>query len=214
MPYPKDHKAKTRERILEAARVLFNRRGYDRVTIDQVMAEANLTRGGFYAHFSSKEELFADAMIGFLEGRGARWRAEEKVDPTACQLVMAQRMVDAYLSRRHLADRDGQCPLIAYATDVANAGPRVRDSYRHLVEAMVWLFEMNLEGDPAARRSQALSLTALCVGGMILARAIPETRIAQEVLDAAHAAATGIWNRPAAVAQAGPSTGQWPREEA
>lgn len=45
MPYPKDHKAKTRERILEAARVLFNRHGYDRVTIDQIMAAANLTRG-------------------------------------------------------------------------------------------------------------------------------------------------------------------------
>ena len=42
MPYPKDHKAKTRERILEAARVLFNRHGYDRVTIDQIMAAANL----------------------------------------------------------------------------------------------------------------------------------------------------------------------------
>ncbi len=205
MPYSKEHTAKTRERVLEAARVLFNRHGYDRVTIDKVMAEANLTRGGFYAHFSSKEELFADAMIGFLEGRGARWRAEENVDPTACQLVMAQRMVDAYLSRRHLEDRDGQCPLIAYATDVANAGQRVRDSYRHLVEAMVRLFEMNLEGEPADRRSKALSLTALCVGGMILARAIPETGIAKEVLDAAHAAASRVWGRSATVVPTGVS---------
>lgn len=197
MPYPKDHKAKTRARILEAARVLFNRHGYDRVTIDQVMGEAALTRGAFYAHFSSKEELFADAIVGFLEGRGARWRREEKVDPSACQLIMAQRMVDAYLSRRHLEDRDGQCPLIAYATDVANAGPRVRNSYQTLVEAMVWIFEMNLEGAPAERRSQALSLTALCVGGMIVARAIPETEIAHELLDAAHATATNIWAKTA-----------------
>lgn len=198
MPYPKDHKAKTRERILEAARVLFNRRGYDNVTIDQVMAEAKLTRGGFYAHFSCKEQLFADAMMGFLEGRGARWRDEEGIDPRACQLLMAKRMVDAYLSRRHLEDLDGQCPLIAYATDVANAGPRVRDSYRRLVEAMVWLFETNLEGESADRRSRALSLTALCVGGMILARTIPETEIAEEVRTAAHAAATGIWAETAA----------------
>ena len=200
MPYPADHKAKTREKILEAARILFNRRGYDNVTIDQVMAEASLTRGGFYAHFSCKEDLFAEAMMSFLEGRGARWRKEEGIDPRARQLLMAKRMVDAYLSRRHLEDLDGHCPLIAYATDVANAGPRVRDSYRRLVEAMVWLFEMNIEGQPDDRRSRALSLTALCVGGMILARTIPDTEIAEEVLTAAHAAATGIWCETASTA--------------
>jgi TetR/AcrR family transcriptional regulator, transcriptional repressor for nem operon len=194
MPYAKDHKAKTRERILEAARVLFNRHGYDRVTIDQVMAEASLTRGGFYAHFSRKEELFAEAMAGFLEGRGARWRAAEGIDPHARQRLMARRMVDAYLSRRHLDDLDGQCPLIAYATDAARAGPRVRESYRRLVEAMVWLFENNLDGDEADRRQRALSLTALCVGGMTLARTLPEYEIAEDVRLAAHLAATGIWS--------------------
>ena len=193
MPYPKDHKAKTRERILEAARILFNRHGYDRVTIDHVMAEANLTRGGFYAHFICKEDLFAEAMASFLHGRGARWRAEEGIDPQACQLLMAQRMVEAYLSRRHLEDLDGQCPLIAYATDAARAGPRVRESYCRLLEAMVWLFETNLDGNADDRRQRALSLAALCVGGMILARALPETKIAEEVRLAAHSTATGIW---------------------
>jgi AcrR family transcriptional regulator len=195
MPYPKDHKAKTRERILEAARVLFNRHGYDRVTIDQVMAEAGLTRGGFYAHFSCKEDLFADAMTSFLEGRGARWRAAEGIDPQARQLLMAQRMVDAYLSRRHLDDLDGHCPLIAYATDAARAGQRVRESYRRLVEAMVWLFENNLDGDEGDRRQRALSLTALCVGGMILARTLPESEIAEDVRIAAHSTATSVWSR-------------------
>lgn len=194
MPYPKDHKAKTRERIVEAARVLFNRHGYDRVTIDQVMAEAGLTRGGFYAHFSCKEDLFAEAMASFLDGRGARWRAAEGIDPQARQLQMAQRMVDAYLSRRHLDDLDGQCPLIAYATDAARAGARVRESYRRLVEAMVWLFENNLDGEDGERRQRALALTALCVGGMILARTLPESEIAEDVRLAAHSAATGIWS--------------------
>lgn len=195
MPYPKDHKAKTRGRILEAARILFNRHGYERVTIDQVMAAAGLTRGAFYAHFSCKEELFAEAMASFLDGRGARWRAAEGIDPQARQLMMAQRMVDAYLSRRHLDDLDGQCPLIAYATDVARAGSRVRESYRQMVEAMVGLFENNLDGAATDRRQRALSLTALCVGGMILARALPETEIAEDVRLAAHSAATGIWGK-------------------
>ncbi|MEX0955461.1 MAG: helix-turn-helix domain-containing protein [Rhizobiaceae bacterium] len=195
MPYPKDHKAQTRERILEAARILFNRHGYDRVSIDQVMAEAGLTRGGFYAHFSNKEELFAEAMASFLSGRGARWRASEGIEPQARQVLMAQRMVNAYLSRRHLDDLDGQCPLIAYATDAARAGARVRESHKGLVEAMVGLFEYNLDGDPGDRRQRALSLTALCVGGMILARTLPESEIAEEVRLAAHSAATSIWSR-------------------
>ncbi|QDZ01506.1 TetR/AcrR family transcriptional regulator [Nitratireductor mangrovi] len=193
MPYAKDHKARSRQRILEAARILFNRHGYDRVTIDQVMAKAGLTRGGFYAHFSCKEDLFADAMASFINGRGAEWRSEEGIDPRARQLLMAKRMVAAYLSRRHLDDRDGHCPLIAYATDVSRAGERVRDSYRAMLEAMTSIFENNLDGEQNDRRQRALALTALCVGGMILARTLPETPIADEVRQAALTAANGMW---------------------
>ena len=141
MPYPQDHKQKTRRRIVEAARILFNRHGYDRVSIDEIMAESNLTRGGFYAHFSSKEELFAEATASFLHGRGAQWHRDSGVDPYAREAIMASRMVEAYLSRKHLEDLDGQCPLIAYATDAARAGKQVRDSYGQLAEAMTWLFE-------------------------------------------------------------------------
>ena len=58
MPYSPEHKQQTRERIIECARMLFNRHGFDRVTIDMVMERAALTRGGFYNHFKSKEDLF------------------------------------------------------------------------------------------------------------------------------------------------------------
>ena len=73
MPYAPAHKEKTRARIVECARILFNRLGFDGVTIDMVMEQASLTRGGFYNHFKSKEELFAAAVSSFLMGRGARW---------------------------------------------------------------------------------------------------------------------------------------------
>lgn len=200
MPYPKDHKRKTRQRIVEAARILFNRHGYDRVSIDQIMAQANLTRGGYYAHFSNKEELFAEATASFLSGRGAEWRREAGIDPLAREAIMARRMVDAYLSRRHLDDRDGQCPLIAYATDAARAGQQVRDSYRQLAEAMAGLFEMNLDGAVSDRRQKALSMTALCVGGMILARTLYETDIGEDIRAAAHETVTEIWRSGSAVA--------------
>ena len=76
MPYRPEHKAETRARIVENARLLFNRHGYDNVTIDMVMEAASLTRGGFYGHFRNKQELFAAAVASFLMGRGARWRAD------------------------------------------------------------------------------------------------------------------------------------------
>jgi AcrR family transcriptional regulator len=200
MPYPSDHKQKTRQRIVEAARVMFNRRGYDQVSIDEIMAEAQLTRGGFYAHFRSKEELFAEATISFLGGRGAEWRREAGINPAVREALNARRMVDAYLSREHLEDNDGQCPLIAYATDVARAGPQVRQSYQRLAEAMTGLFEMNLDGEEDERRRRALSMTALCVGGMILSRALKDTHIGEDIRAAAHQAATDIWQDGAAVA--------------
>ena len=92
-------KQRTRARIVECARILFNRHGYDNVTIDMVMADAKLTRGGFYNHFKNKEELFAAAVSSFLMGRGAQWRAEAGVDP-AKPREAARQMLAGYLSKR------------------------------------------------------------------------------------------------------------------
>jgi AcrR family transcriptional regulator len=66
MPYRPEHAAQTRARIVEAARRLFNRRGFEQVTIDQIMAAAGLTRGAFYHHFHSKNELYAAAVASFV----------------------------------------------------------------------------------------------------------------------------------------------------
>ncbi|XUU61959.1 TetR/AcrR family transcriptional regulator [Erythrobacter sp. HA6-11] len=196
MPYSKEHKAEVRGKIVEAARRLFNRHGFDNVTIDQLMAEAGLTRGGFYAHFSSKEDVFAAATASFLMGRGAIWREEAGVIPTAGQVEMAQRMVASYLSLEHLRDVEDQCPLIAYATDVARAGPKVQASYRELLEGMVSLFDANLPQTGEPSRQKALSLAALCVGGMVVARALPGDAISNEIRQAAMDDAMELWLKP------------------
>ena len=96
MPYTAAHKQQTRERIVECARVLFNRYGYDNVSIDKVMEDAELTRGGFYNHFKSKEELFAAAVSSFLMGRGAQWRAEAGVEPAGPPRKAARQMLAGY----------------------------------------------------------------------------------------------------------------------
>lgn len=198
MPYSTEHKDRTRARIVEAARVLFNRHGFHNVTIDTVMAEAGLTRGGFYNHFKTKEALFSAAVTSFLMGRGAQWRSEAGVDLSNISPQTAHQMIDAYLSTEHLGDLDGQCPMIALPSDIARASPQVQSSFQQLLTAMVWLFENSLaSGNSDEQRQQALSLAALCVGGMVLARTMPDSDLAEEIRAAAHASASRMAGLPA-----------------
>lgn len=192
MPYGAEHKRKTRSRIVECARMLFNRHGYDNVSIDMVMASAKLTRGGFYNHFSSKEALFAAAVSSFLMGRGAQWRAKAGIDPSKPARDDAALMLAAYLSKEHLEDLDGQCPMIALPSDIARSNPEVQAAYQQLLVAMVGLFENSLAGPPRAANRNALVLAALSVGGMVLARTLPNSKLAEEVRSAAYAHALSI----------------------
>lgn len=192
MPYSAEHKKKQQARIVEAARMLFNRHGFHDVTIDMVMADAGLTRGGFYNHFSSKEALFSAAISSFLMGRGAQWRAEAGVDASNLNRESARQMIDAYLSTKHLGDLDGQCPMIALPSDVARASPEVQKSFQQLLAAMVFVFETSLDADDKQGRQQALSLAALCVGGMVLARTMPDSQLTEDIRAAAHATATQL----------------------
>ncbi len=186
MPYSPAHKARTRARIVECARILFNRHGFEGVTIDMVMEEAELTRGGFYNHFRSKEELFAAAVSSFLMGRGARWRVEAGIDHLNPIPDDAANMLSSYLSAEHLGDIDGQCQMIALPSDIGRGNQEVQASYQRLLEAMVGLFERSLDGRRPAKRQTALTLAALCVGGMVLAKALPSSDLASEVRNAAH----------------------------
>ena len=192
MPYSRAHKQKTRDKIVEAARILFNRHGFQDVTIDMVMENAGLTRGGFYNHFKSKEALYSAAISCFLMGRGAKWRADAGVNPSNPGPDMARRMIQGYLSSEHLGDLDGQCPMIALPSDVARSNPEVQSAYQELLESMVGLFETGLEGQNGKTRQKALSLAALCVGGMVLARTLPDSALAEEVRLAAHRTADEI----------------------
>ena len=185
MPYSAEHKQKTRANIVEAARILFNRHGFNGVSIDMVMKEAGLTRGGFYNHFKNKEELFSEAVMSFLMGRGAEWRSEARVDVTNLKPEMAHQMIDAYLSPEHLGDLDGQCPMIALPSDIARGGVAAQKSFQLLLEAMVSLFQANLTGDKEANLQSAQAISTLCIGGMVLSRALPDSELAKQVRIAA-----------------------------
>lgn len=192
MPYSKEHTKKSRQKIVEAARILFNIHGFEKVTIDMVMAHAGLTRGGFYKHFKSKEALYAAAVESFLMGRGAIWREEAGIDPSNLSPEMAQHMLDSYLSERHLGDLENQCPMIALPSDIARGTPDVQNAYQDLLTSMVWLFETSQPEASVDKRQRALAMAALCVGGMILARSIPDHALAQEVRTAAYGVASDL----------------------
>jgi TetR/AcrR family transcriptional regulator, transcriptional repressor for nem operon len=193
MPYSPKHKRDTREKILESARRLFNRDGYSGASIDEIMSDAGLTHGGFYRHFSGKDELYAAAVRQFLcKKTPAAW--QKRREPSAGTKPRAQRIVDAYFSREHFDDRDGCCPLLGTASDVQRRGEVVKAAYQDVVEQLVKVFQEHLNGQRA--RERALTLVALCVGGMVLARNVCDPDLADDFRRTARAQVlrTAGWN--------------------
>ena len=173
-----------------AAARLFNRglRG----PIGEIMTAAGL-RMAASRHFGRKAELYAEAVQHFLRKEApARWQKrggrERRPDQPFARFV-----VDAYLSRDHLDDVEGSCPLIGLSSDVARSSASVKAAYREVALSMIAVFRANLKG--RAARDHAMVLLALCVGGMVLARALDDRDLAADFLATAHqhALATTGW---------------------
>jgi TetR/AcrR family transcriptional regulator, transcriptional repressor for nem operon len=195
MPYSPAHKHDTRQRILESARRLFNRKGFAEVSIAEIMANAGLTHGGFYRHFRRKDEVYAAAVRQFLCPRAPEpWQAKHR-DPRAVGKARARNIVEAYFSADHCDDHEGCCPLIGVPSDVSRGGQDVKAAYREVVEMLVDVFEQNLDAPDAHER--ALTLVALCVGGMVLARGVGDPDLADDFRRATyrHVFSTAGWSR-------------------
>ena len=181
MPYTKDHKAQTRDRIVEAARAAFNRRGFLEVSIDDIMADAGLTRGGFYNHFPNKEALLVAAIDHYSQCKPVdRWPSVD-IDESASPEAISAQTIEAYLSDAHLDDVAGHCPLVALPAEVARGGAELKARYRDLLERMVDVHTAGNGGD----RSRALATSALNIGALLIARSAGSEEFAREMLDAA-----------------------------
>jgi AcrR family transcriptional regulator len=167
MPYTAEHKERTRAKIVESARKLFNRHGFEQVSIETIMSEAGLTRGGFYNHFESKDELYAAAVASFTNCNP--FRKDIADPPTTEPAEMARRLVNLYLSDKVLDDIENHCPLYALPGDVARAGLSPQKAYTALIRNLLRVHAGALkEFSDGEQRAQAI--VALCVGGMVLAR--------------------------------------------
>ncbi|WP_394541070.1 TetR/AcrR family transcriptional regulator [Lysobacter enzymogenes] len=174
MPYTAEHKAQTRARIVATARRLFTRRGFAEVSIDQIMAEAGLTRGGFYNHFRRKQDLYAEAVEHIL---GCLPDADCDGGPGALQ---AGQLAREYLSDRHVADFDYACPLVAFSSEVGRGDECVKHAYTQVLDSLIGMMQRSL-GPGADARGRAVAMATLCVGGTMLARAIDDAGLGQEI---------------------------------
>jgi TetR/AcrR family transcriptional repressor of nem operon len=190
MPYPAGHRDETRTRIVRSAQRLFNVEGFERVSIDRVTQGAGLTRGVFYRYFASKSDLYAEAMDCFFTNPecGNRWEGVE-VDPAKGEL--GPQIVRAYLSRQHYQDVADSCPMVALPGDVARGGANARRAYENALKAMVEHLQRTA-APSRPDRSTAMAIAALCVGGMVIARASDDIDIADEVREAAMATALAL----------------------
>jgi AcrR family transcriptional regulator len=193
MPYPPEHRDETKRRILDSARRLFNRSGFSEVSIGEIMESAGLTHGGFYHYFSGKDELYAEAVRWFLCAEAPTWRKKSVAPEMECK-PRGKRIVDAYFSHDHFADRESCCPLIALPSDVARGGDSVKRAYQDVLEKLLEIFQLDLN-EPRSRE-RALALAALCIGGMVAARSVDDPGLADDLRNAAykHALQTGGWS--------------------
>lgn len=181
MKVTREQMALNRQRLLDIASRRFRERGFDGVSVAEVMQEAGLTHGGFYGHFASKEALAAEAAAHALMQTADRWKAT--LENRGMEGL--ERLVDAYLSQRHIDSPGTGCAVAALGPELARQGEPVRSAFAAELEKLIAALAGFMPGaDAAERRSRALPLMAQMVGAIVLARAFGRSVLATELLDA------------------------------
>ena len=125
MPYPVGHRAAVRKDIIDSARRLFNRHGFESVSLQQIMECVGLTHGVFYSYFDSKSDLYTEVLGCFFTD--PQWKScWEGVHVDLSSTDVGSQVVRAYLSRQHFEDVENSCPMVALPTDVARSGVSAR----------------------------------------------------------------------------------------
>jgi TetR/AcrR family transcriptional regulator, transcriptional repressor for nem operon len=196
MPYPAGHCNSVKVKIVDSARRLFNRHGFENVSISQITAGAGLTHGGFYCYFKSKSELYSEVLGCFFTD--AQWKSRwEGVDVDLSSSDAGPQVVRAYLSQQHFEDVENSCPMTALPTDVSRGGRGPKSAFETIFQAMVRVLERSSLQNGRPRRITAQAIAALCVGGMVVARAMVNRAIADELREACMAVALklGGWDQ-------------------
>jgi TetR/AcrR family transcriptional repressor of nem operon len=196
MSYPVGHRAAVKKNIIDSARRLFNRHGFENVSLNQIMAGAGLTHGGFYSYFNSKSDLYGEVLGCFFTD--PEWKnCWEGVHVDLSSTDVGSQVVRAYLSRQHFEDVENSCPMVALPTDVARSGETAKRAFETVFKAMVSVLERSLVQNGRSRRTTAQGIAALSIGGMIVARTMVDRALADELRAACTAVALdlGGWKK-------------------
>lgn len=176
-------KEASHERIVTVAARAIRRSGYAGTGVADIMKEAGLTHGAFYAHFPSREAMLAEAASRACAESAA---AVSDVVASAPAEQALKTMLHAYLSREHLEQIESGCPLAALGSETARQAPEVRRATTQHVKAMVDLVARQSPdwGQPAAHERALLTIAAM-VGTLVLARAVDEPALADKLREAA-----------------------------
>jgi AcrR family transcriptional regulator len=174
MRYSQDHKAQTHQRIIKEASVRFRRDGIGATGLQPLMKALNLTHGGFYAHFKSKDELVEKALQA----------AAAELDAHCAMLFSQERpleaFIDSYLSEWHQTSPDQGCPLTTMSSEMGLRGQNSRTT-DEVLNARLKQVETAL-GSPNAGE-QSLVLMSTLVGALVLARSVESAELATRILD-------------------------------
>src|ERR1700733_9824093 len=177
--------AENRERIIDAAGALFRSKGFGGIGLADIMKAADLTHGGFYGHFASKDDLVAQASQRAMARAAVNW---EKVIANAPDKPYAA-LLEQYLSPRHRDDPGKGCAFAALSSDAARSSKSVRKAFAEGLQSLIDILADAVPGhSKAARRRKALAAMAGLVGALTLARAVGDAPLSDEILDAARRA--------------------------
>jgi AcrR family transcriptional regulator len=179
MPYAKQHKQNTRKHILASAFTLFTAKGFDKVTVDQLMRNCNLTRGGFYAHFTSKAELYSEAIK--FSAQNSMLNDLKPADISDKQWV--QWLLDKYLSMDHV-NGERACPLAFLSTDIVMQNEAAKMVYADTYLNFNRLLSVMVRKYCECSEETILATTAMMIGGVAMARTLQNQQASQQLLSA------------------------------
>ncbi|MFU0506944.1 TetR/AcrR family transcriptional regulator [Pseudaminobacter sp. NGMCC 1.201702] len=169
MKVSREQMAQNRRRILSEAGRLFREKGFDAVSVAEVMKAAGMTHGGFYGHFRSKDDLIAHAIGSAVGGQSA-------TDNTSAWL-------DSYLSAPHRDHPERGCPMAALAGLMRQQAPEARASMAQVLTVQIDTLADTMPGaDAAKRRRAAIGCWSAMVGALILARSMDDPALSDELL--------------------------------
>jgi len=189
MRYSSDHKRETHARIVKKASVRLREKGARGIGVADLMKEAGLTHGGFYAHFDSREALVIEALGYAMDHSTEHWRRLAEDIPVEKKLST---IVASYLTPMHRDDPGRGCAVPALGAEIAREGPKARKAFATKLEKMVEVLAAQIPGvAPKVARRQAMALLATMAGTVVLARIAGEGDFSDEILAAGREASLG-----------------------